>query len=175
MSTYSAGDAGAETRIGGEGASTWPELVDRAVSHGVATGVAEEATEVVVGAQAAEAFEALRLRVAAVVKPVLDRCAETMKVWGLETSVSAGMRDTPPRMHRCYDLALHLQKYEGKGPGRLTITAIEGRDLLHIVLRIGPAAIGGRVSEHDGLVQVGDLTEDMIGGLVATMVEELFR
>ncbi len=172
---YGAGEPGAGMRAGQGGEAPWPERVDQALARGLTTGLARHAGEAARRAQEAEAFEALRARFVVAVKPVLERGAATMRSWGLDSSVGQALRDTPPQVRRCFDLVLHMKKYEDKGPGTLTITAVEGRDMLRVVLRIGPGSIGGRVREHDGLVHIDDLTEDMVGGLIATMVEQLFR
>ena len=109
----------------------------------------------------------------AALKPALERCAARMRACGLDASVSETRGDPPP-MGRRDGLVLRLQKSAGKGPGLLTITAVEGRDLLRVVMRIGPSAIGGGWRQHDGLVPVDSVTDDVVGGLVATLVEQVF-
>jgi hypothetical protein len=118
--------------------------------------------------------DVLGVRGFAALKPALERCAATMRACGLDASVSETRGDPPPPMGRRDGLVLRLQKSEGKGPGLLTITAVEGRDLLRVVMRIGPSAIGGGWRQHDGLVPVDSVTDDVVGGLVATLVEQVF-
>jgi hypothetical protein len=109
------------------------------------------------------------------VKPVLEDCAAMMRAWGLSANVHQALRDTPPCLPRCFDVRLEIEKFDGRGPGALIITAIEGRDVLRVLLRVDPGSIGGDYVEHDGLVHVGDLSEDMVGGMIATLVEHVFR
>jgi len=175
MVTPSTGSgAGAGARIGSTSHASWQERVDQALSAGLASELSRHADQAARRALEASAFDALRARFVTEVKPALERCAGSMQAWGLTASVSQALRDRPARMRRGFDLVLRMEKFDGRGPGTLTLTATEGRDALRVVLRIGPSCIGGGYSEHDGLVNIDDLSEDMIGGLVATMVERLF-
>jgi hypothetical protein len=152
----------------------WQARVDWALSSGLAAVAARESHEAARRALEARHYDELRCRFVTAVAPVLETCADAMRAWGLTANVSQALRDTPARMRRSFDVALKVERFDGRGPGALTITAIEGREVLRIVMRIGPGHIGGDYSEHDGLVHVDDLTEGMVGGLVATLVERVF-
>ena len=118
-------------------------------------------------------FDELRCKFVTKVAPVLEACADAMRAWGLTANVSQALRDTPAKMRRSFDVAMKVERFDGRGPGSLTITAIEGREVLRVVMRVGPGHIGGDYTEHDGLVHADDLTDDMVGGLVATLVERV--
>ena len=78
-------------------------------------------------------------------------------------------------MPRTFDLALWIDRIGDRGPGRLTITATEGRHFVRIKMSVGPLRLGGDVSEHVGTTIAGDLSDAMVGGLVATLVEQIFN
>ena len=42
-------------------------------------------------------------------------------------------------------------------------------------MSVGPLRLGGDVSEHVGTTIAGDLSDAMVGGLVATLVEQIFN
>ncbi|HXX90609.1 MAG TPA: hypothetical protein VEI83_10350 [Acidimicrobiales bacterium] len=153
----------------------WRTRVDWALSSGLAAVAAQESSMAARRALEARQFDELRHAIAGTVMPVLEACARAMRGWGLTVNVGQVLRDTPVRMPRGYDLVLTMERFDGRGPGRLTITAIEGREVLRVVMRVGPGHMGGDASEHDAVVHVHDLTEDMVGGLVATMVECVLR
>ena len=67
-----------------------------------------------------------------------------------------------------------IDRFGDRGPGKLTITATEGCDFVRIKLSVGPSRMDGDVSEHVGTTIASDLSDALVGGLVATLVEQIF-
>ena len=45
---------------------------------------------------------------------------------------------------------------------------------MRVKLKVGPTAGGADVSEHVGTTIASDLSDALVGGLVATLVEQIF-
>ena len=170
-------DTGSEALRAGAapGRGTWEDRVDWALSSAMAAVAAREAEGAARRALAASAFDELCRHVVGSVQPVLEACADKLRAWGVDANVHQARRDTPVRMPRAFDVVLTIDKVDRCGPGSLTVTAVEGREVLRVVLCVGPACIGGEYEEHQGVVHAYDLTDDAVGGLVATLVEHVFR
>jgi len=178
MGTKAAGIArgfGGQRTGAASGRAGWEDRVDWALSSAMAAMATRRAEDAARRALEAGAFDELCRRIARSVQPVLEACTDKLRAWGIDADVHQAMRDAPDRLPRAFDVALTLEKVDGRGPGSLTITAVEGRQVLRVVLRVGPAHIGGDYVEHERLVHARDLTEDATGGLVAALVEHVFR
>ncbi len=84
------------------------------------------------------------------------------------------LRDHPSRLPRIFDLSLWIDRFAQRGPGRLTITATESCDFVRVKLKVGPTWTGD-VHEHVGTTVARDLSDALVGGLVATLVERIFE
>jgi hypothetical protein len=121
-----------------------------------------------------EAFERVRSHFRTVVRPVLSGAAETLQDSGIHATVTETIRDEPPQMPRCVDLVLCVRQFERKGAAKLVITGVEGRDVIRTRLILGPGHYGGPFSEGEAIEHVGDLSEERVGHLVATLAELAF-
>jgi hypothetical protein len=97
-----------------------------------------------------------------------------LQEWGIETHVTETLRDEPARLPRSFDLALRIDALGDRGPGKLVMTATEGCEFVRVKLAVGPSKAGSDVNEHVGTTIAGDLSDALVGGLVATLVEKIF-
>ena len=108
-------------------------------------------------------------------RPVLECSVEMLAEWGLSARVTETLRDEPARVPRSFDLTLWIDRFGDRGPGKLTITATEGCDFVRVKTGRGPVEDGAATSaEHVGTTIAGDLSDALVGGLVATLVEQIF-
>jgi hypothetical protein len=107
-------------------------------------------------------------------RPVLECSVEMLSEWGLSARVTETLKDEPVRVPRSFDLALWIDRFGERGPGKLTITATEGCDFVRVKVAVGPSKWDGEVNEHVGTTIAGDLSDALVGGLVATLVEQVF-
>ena len=152
----------------------WQARIDLVVSSGLSGDAARKADEDARRQRARTAFDALCRQCQTELRPVLEYGAEMLQEWGLEAHVTETLRDEPPRLPRSFDLALRIDAVGGRGPGRLVLTATEGCDFVRIKLTVGPFKTGGDGNEHVGTTVAGDLSDALVGGLVATLVEKIF-
>jgi hypothetical protein len=162
------------TRIGG-GDQLWQARIDLVVSSGLSGDAARKSRRDAVRAQSLASFDALRRKCLDELRPVLERSCEMLHEWGLEARVTETLRDEPARVPRSFDLAFSIDRFGDRGPGKLTVTATEGCDFVRIKLTVGPSRMGSDVTEHVGTTIAGDLCDALVGGLVATLVEQVFN
>jgi hypothetical protein len=153
--------------------ATWEDRVDWALSSSMAAAAAREAEGGARRALEAGAFDELCKHVVHSVVPVLEACAAKLRSWGVSANVHQTLRDAPDRMPRAMDVSLQTDKVDGRGPGALTMTAVEGREVLRVVTCIGPGHIGGDYTRDGQVIHAYDLTDDAVGALVAALVERL--
>jgi hypothetical protein len=156
------------------GDQMWQARIDLVVSSGLSGDAARKAQVDAQREHDEATFEALCELCRHELRPVLDRSAEMLAEWGLTSRVTETLRDEPARVPRSFDLALWVDRFDDRGPGRLTITATEGCDFVRVKLAVGPTTMGGDVSEHVGTTIARDLSDALVGGLVATLVEQIF-
>jgi hypothetical protein len=159
----------------GSGDQLWQARIDLVVSSGLSGDAARKSRQDAERDRSGQAFDELRALFGDELRPVLDRSVEMLSEWGLTGRVTEMLRDRPTRLPRTFDLALRIDRFGDRGPGRLTITATEGRHFVRIKMSVGPSRLGGDVSEHVGTTIAGDLSDAMVGGLVATLVEQIFN
>jgi hypothetical protein len=153
----------------------WQARIERVVASGLSGDADRKARREAERSQSQASFEGLCRRCQDELRPVLECSAEMLHEWGLEARVTETMRDEPARVPRSFDLALWIDPFGDRGPGRLTITATEGCDFVRIKLMVGPSKMGGDVTEHVGTTIARDLCDALVGGLVATLVEQIFN
>ncbi|HUY23231.1 MAG TPA: hypothetical protein VMV22_12920 [Acidimicrobiales bacterium] len=156
------------------GEDLWKSRIDLVLSAGLSGDAARSARHNALRAQAEASFDAFRTQCHGELRPVLESSAAMLREWGLEARVTETLRDQPARVPRSFDLALWLDRFGGRGPGRLTITATEACEFVRVKLKVGPTTTGGEVSEHVGTTIARDLSDALVGGLVATLVEQIF-
>ena len=159
----------------GSGDQLWQARIDLVVSSGLSGDAARKSRQDAKRAQSGASFDALRQKCQEELRPVLECSTEMLHEWGLEAGVTETLRDEPARVPRSFDLALQIDRFDDRGPGKLTITATEGCDFVRIKLTVGPSKMGGEVTEHVGTTIAGDLSDALVGGLVATLVEQIFN
>jgi hypothetical protein len=152
----------------------WRSRLDLTLSAGLWGDAARQAREDAQRAQIEAAFDAYRQQCAAELRPVLEHSARMLREWGLDARVTETLHDMPTRMPRGFDLVLRIGKFGDRGPGKLTISATEASELVRVAVKLGPACIGDEINEHIGTTTTRDLSGDLVGGLVATLVEHLF-
>jgi hypothetical protein len=160
---------------GGPGDQLWQARIDLVVSSGLSGDAARKSRQDAQRAQSRASFDALRQKCQDELRPVLESSTEMLGEWGLEAHVTETLRDEPARIPQSFDLALRIDRFDDRGPGRLTITATEGCDFVRVKLSVGPSKMGGEVSEHAGTTIARDLSDALVGGLVATLVEQIFN
>ena len=153
----------------------WPTRIDRLMSAGPSADAARKVRLDAQRAQALVAFDAFRTQCKHELRPVLDSGAEMLRAWGLSAHVTQTVTDQPKRVPRTLDLSLLIDRFGGRGPGKLTISATEACDVVRVQLKIGPRCGGGDIDEHVGTTTAEHLSDELVGGLVATLVEQLFR
>jgi hypothetical protein len=168
------GPEGVFTRTGG-GDQLWQARIDLVVSSGLSGDAARKSRQDANRAQSKASFDALLQKCRDELRPVLECSTEMLREWGLEASVTETLHDEPPRVPRSFDLALRIDRFDDRGPGKLTITATEECDFVRIKLAVGPSKMGSEVTEHVGTTIAGDLCDALVGGLVATLVEQIFN
>ena len=152
----------------------WQSRLDVTVSSGLTQDGVRHAGGEARRAQRAKKFDAYRRRCSAELRPVLEHSAHLLREWGLDARVLETLRDMPTRMPRGYDLVLCISKFGDRGPGKLTISATEASELVRVTLNLGPAHYGSETDEHVGTTTTQELSGDLVGGLAATLVEQLF-
>jgi hypothetical protein len=167
------GADGVFTRAGA-GDQLWQARIDLVVSSGLSGDAARKSRQDAERAQSRAAFDAVRQFCSDELRPVLECSAEMLQQWGIEARVTEMLRDTPARVPRNFDLALWIDRFGDRGPAKLTITATEGCDFVRLKLAVGPSKYAGEVSEHVGTTIATDLSDALVGGLVATLVEQIF-
>lgn len=163
-----------ENRRAPRGDEVWHERLDSALSSGMSADTARRTNEDALRARREAAFEAWLLQCAVEIRPVLERSAQMLREWGLEARVIETVDDRPLRMPRRFDLALRIGRFGDRGPGKLTISATETSEVVRVTIKLGPRCIGADGNEHVGLTTTHELSGDLVGGLVATLVEQLF-
>jgi hypothetical protein len=159
----------------GPGDQLWQARIDLTVSSGLSGDAARQARQDAVRAQSEASFDAVRELCQGELRPVLESGAEMLHEWGLEARVTETLRDAPARVPRSFALALWIDRFGDRGPGKLTITATEGCDFVRIKLAVGPSRQSGEVNEHVGTTVAGDLSDALVGGLMATLIEQIFN
>ena len=154
--------------------SPWQSRLDGLVSTGLSDDAARRARINAAQAQARAAFEAFRAQCHDQLRPVLDTSTAMLGEWGLDAQVTETLHDQPPRVPRSYDLALRIDRFGARGPGKLTITASEANEAVRVKIAVGPSRMCGDEREHVGTTRASDLSDAMVGGLVATLVERIF-
>ena len=159
----------------GNGDHLWQARIGLVVSSGLSGDADRKARRDVARAQSQASFEALRRQCQDELGPVLECSAEMLHEWGLEARVTETLRDEPARVPRSFDLALWIARFGDRGPAKLTITATEGCDFVRTKLVVGPTTWGSEATEHVGTTTARDLCDALVGGLVATLVEQIFN
>jgi len=175
--TSSNGTRGAEPSLFarvGSGDELWQARIDLVVSSGFSSDAAHKARQHALWSQSQASFDALCTKCRDELRPVLEISAEMLHQWGLEAHVTETLRDEPARLPRSFDLSLWIDRFGDRGPGKLTITATEACDFVRVKLSVGPSKKGGEASEHLGTTVANDLSDALVGGLVATLVEQIF-
>jgi hypothetical protein len=157
------------------GDELWQARIDLVVSSGLSGDAARQAGEDAGRQRARAAFDALCRRCRHELRPVLECSAEMLQEWGIEANVTETLRDEPARLPRSFDLALRIDAVGHRGPGKLVITTTEGCDFVRVKVAVGPSKAGADVNEHVGTTIAGDLSDALVGGLVATLVEKIFN
>jgi hypothetical protein len=155
------------------GEPLWKSRIELVVTAGLSGEAARHAHAQAERDRSEQTFFAFRDQCNAELRPVLEASASMLEQWGLRAHVSESLRDRPTRLPRSFDLSLGIDRFEKCGPGRLTITGTEACDFVRVKLKIGPTHTGD-VDEHVGTTVVRDLSDALVGGLVATLVERFF-
>ncbi|HUI04176.1 MAG TPA: hypothetical protein VLZ77_11585 [Acidimicrobiales bacterium] len=152
----------------------WQSRIDQVVSSGLSSDAARKARLTAEESRAQAAFEAFRLQCETELKPVLETTSAMLKEWGLDARVTETLHDRPTRLPRSFDLALRIDPFGERGPGKLTISASEAYDVVRVKISVGPSRLCGEVHEHVGTTTADELSEALVGGLAATLVEKVF-
>jgi hypothetical protein len=153
---------------------SWEDRVDGALSGAMAGAAAREDEASARKALDAARFDELCKHIVHSVLPVLEACAGKLRASGMHAHVHQLLRNSEDRLPRALDVGLQTDKVDGRGPGALMITAVEGKDVLRVVTTIGPGHIGADYDELRGMVPADELSDEVVGGLVADLVERLF-
>jgi len=156
------------------GEHPWQARLGGLVSSGLSDDAARQARVNALEAQSRAAFESFRTQCRDELRPVLETSTAMLGEWGLGARVTETLHDQPTRVPRRYDLALRIDRFGERGPGRLTISASEAHEAVRVKITVGPSRICGEVHEHVGSTRASDLSDTMVGGLVATLVERIF-
>ena len=163
-----------EAQPAGPEADAWSRRLEDALSAGLSNDVAVRARQDADRVRRRAAFDSWRAQCAVELVPVLERSAQMLREWGLAASVSEAVTDQPPRLPRRSDVVLRIARFGDRGPGKLTISATEASEVVRITLKMGPLCIGGEADERVGMTTTRDLSGELVGGLIATLVEQLF-
>jgi hypothetical protein len=158
----------------GTGDQLWQARIDLVVSSGLSGDTARQTQEDAQREQDRASFDAVCQMCQDELRPVLECSAEMLAEWGLSARVTETLKDEPVRVPRSFDLALWIERFGERGPGKLTITATEGCDFVRVKVAVGPSKWDGAVNEHVGTTIASDLSDALVGGLVATLVEQIF-
>ncbi|HVA03934.1 MAG TPA: hypothetical protein VMU64_09300 [Acidimicrobiales bacterium] len=158
----------------GAGDQMWRARIELVVSSGLSGDAARMSHEDASRADCEASFDAVRELCQVELRPVLECSVEMLSGWGLSARVTETLRDEPARVPRSFDLTLWIDRFGDRGPGKLTITATEGCDFVRVKMVVGPSKMIGEVSEHVGTMIAGDLSDALVGGLVANLVEQIF-
>ena len=156
------------------GDQLWQARIDLVVSSGLSGDAARKSRQDAVQSQSEQSFEAIRRLCQDELRPVLDCSVDMLVQWGLTARVTETIKDQPARVPRSFDLSLWIDRFGDRGPGKLTITATEGCDFVRVKVAVGPSRMSGDVNEHVGTTIAEDLSDAHVGGLVATLVEQIF-
>jgi hypothetical protein len=156
------------------GDQMWQSRIDLVVSSGLSGDAARKSHADAQRERDEASFEAMVALCRDELRPVLERSTEMLGEWGMTARLTETLRDEPARVPRSFDLALWIDRFDDRGPGKLTITATEGYDFVRVKLAVGPSKLSGEVSEHVGTTIARDLSDALVGGLVATLVEQIF-
>jgi len=156
------------------GEDPWQSRIDSLVSSGLSGDAARHARRNANQAQSRAAFDAFRTQCRDELRPVLDTSTAMLQEWGLDARVTETLHDQPARLPRSFDLALRIDRFGERGPGKLTLSASEAHDAVRVKITVGPSRLCGEVREHIGTARASDLSDTMMGGLVATLVERIF-
>lgn len=156
------------------GDQLWQARIDLVVSSGLSGDAARKSHEDAQRTQSQVSFDSVRELCHDELRPVLECSAEMLGEWGISARVTETLKDEPARVPRSFDLALWIDRFGDRGPGKLTITATEGCDFVRVKMAVGPSRMGGDMTEHVGTTIAGDLSDAMVGGLVANLVEQIF-
>ena len=148
--------------------------IDHVVSSGLSSDAARKARITAEQSRAQAAFEAFRRQCQTELKPVLETTSAMLQEWGLDARVTEILHDQPARLPRSFDLALRIDPFGERGPGKLTISASEAYDVVRVKITVGPSRLCGEVHEHVGTTTADELSDAMVGGLAATLVEKVF-
>jgi hypothetical protein len=162
-----------DTPVGGDD-SRWQSRLDGLVSSGLSDDASRRARINAAQAQSRAAFDDFQTLCRDELRPVLDTSRAMLSEWGIDARVSETLHDKPTRLPRSYDLALRIDQFGDRGPGKLTITASEAHQAVRVKISVGPSRLCGEVREHVGTTRSADLSDAMVGGLVATLVERIF-
>jgi hypothetical protein len=158
----------------GAGNQMWQARIDLVVSSGLSGDAARKSHDDASRAHSEASFDAVCELCRVELRPVLECSIEMLAEWGLSARVTETLRDEPARVPRSFDLTLWIDRFGDRGPGKLTITATEGCDFVRVKMAVGPSRMVGDVSEHVGTMIAGDLSDALVGGLVANLVEQIF-
>ncbi len=156
------------------GDQLWQARIDLVVSSGLSGDAARKSRQDAVATRSQESFDVVRTMCQEELRPVLESCVEMLAAWGLSARFTETLRDEPARVPRGFDLTLWIDRFGDRGPGKLTITVNEGSDFVRIRSAVGPTRLGGDISEHVGTTVAADLSDALVGGLVASLVEQIF-
>jgi hypothetical protein len=156
------------------GQGTWEDRVEWALSGAVAASTAREEEAAARRTLEASAFDELCKHMVSSVLPILEACADKLRARGINAAAHQLLRNTDDVLPRALDVGLQTAKFDGRGPGALVITAVEGREILRVVTQIGPGHFGGDYDEDRRVIDAFDLTDEVVGDLVAGLVERLY-
>jgi hypothetical protein len=151
----------------------WKSRIDLVLSASLSGDADQSAGDEAFRHRSRQDFDAFRSQCAGELRPVLESSAAMLQEWGLGARVTETLKDQPSRLPRTFELALWVDRFAQRGPGRLTITSTEACDFVRVKIQVGPTWTGD-VDEHVGTTVARDLSDALVGGLVATLVERIF-
>jgi len=153
---------------------TWEDRVEWALSSAISAGLVRQEEAAARRAVDAAAFDDLCRHMVASVLPTLESCAAKLRARGVNAAAHHLLRNTDDVLPRAFDVGLQTEKVDRRGPGALVITAVEGREILRVVTQVGPGHFGGDYDEDRRVIDAFDLSDEVVGDLVAAFVERLF-